>query len=127
VLGFAIGMDGMHGSDHQCLARKSLDSVCIGLDRLAAAKKFFAAMADQNMPVFKLILCGDGGTGKTCFVKRHISGEFEKKYIGASPLLCVAGFRSWWKGVGKRTRLECCFCLSASSARGRRADSSPVG
>lgn len=25
---------------------------------------------------------GDGGTGKTTFVKRHITGEFEKKYVG---------------------------------------------
>jgi len=30
---------------------------------------------------FKLVLCGDGGTGKTTFVKRHRTGEFEKKYI----------------------------------------------
>lgn len=35
----------------------------------------------ENTPTFKLILVGDGGTGKTTFVKRHLSGEFEKKYI----------------------------------------------
>jgi len=28
------------------------------------------------------VLVGDGGTGKTTFVKRHLTGEFEKKYIG---------------------------------------------
>eukprot|EP01096_Ripella_sp_DP13-Kostka_P004526 TRINITY_DN16859_c0_g1_i1.p1 TRINITY_DN16859_c0_g1~~TRINITY_DN16859_c0_g1_i1.p1 ORF type:complete len:244 (+),score=129.21 TRINITY_DN16859_c0_g1_i1:102-734(+) len=30
---------------------------------------------------FKLVLVGDGGVGKTTFVKRHITGEFEKQYI----------------------------------------------
>ena len=30
---------------------------------------------------FKLVLVGDGGVGKTTFVKRHMTGEFEKKYI----------------------------------------------
>ena len=35
---------------------------------------------DQR-PTWKLLLVGDGGVGKTTFVKRHISGEFEKRYI----------------------------------------------
>ena len=35
----------------------------------------------QVVAEFKLVLVGDGGVGKTTFVKRHLSGEFEKKYI----------------------------------------------
>lgn len=30
---------------------------------------------------FKLVMVGDGGVGKTTFIKRHLSGEFEKRYI----------------------------------------------
>merc|ERR1711962_495866 len=38
-------------------------------------------MAEQPVVKFKLVLVGDGGVGKTTFVKRHLTGEFEKKYI----------------------------------------------
>lgn len=37
-------------------------------------------MTQQEIPQFKCILVGDGGIGKTTFVKRHVTGEFEKKY-----------------------------------------------
>ncbi|CAJ0598407.1 unnamed protein product [Cylicocyclus nassatus] len=39
------------------------------------------ASAGDGIPTFKLVLVGDGGTGKTTFVKRHLTGEFEKKYV----------------------------------------------
>jgi len=39
------------------------------------------AMAAMGGPEFKLVLVGDGGVGKTTLVKRHLTGEFEKKYI----------------------------------------------
>lgn len=36
---------------------------------------------EQDIPTFKCVLVGDGGTGKTTFVKRHMTGEFEKRYV----------------------------------------------
>lgn len=38
-------------------------------------------MAEADIPTFKCVLVGDGGTGKTTFVKRHMTGEFEKRYV----------------------------------------------
>lgn len=32
-------------------------------------------------PTFKCLLVGDGGAGKTTFLKRHVSGAFEKNYV----------------------------------------------
>jgi len=29
---------------------------------------------------FKLVMVGDGSVGKTTFVKRHVTGEFDKVY-----------------------------------------------
>lgn len=35
----------------------------------------------ESQVQFKLVLIGDGGVGKTTFVKRHLTGEYEKSYI----------------------------------------------
>jgi len=35
---------------------------------------------NNDIPTCKLVVVGDGGVGKTTFVKRHKTGEFEKKY-----------------------------------------------
>ena len=47
------------------------------------ASRSHITMAAQGEPQvqFKLVLVGDGGTEKTTFVKRHLMGEFEKKYV----------------------------------------------
>ncbi len=45
------------------------------------AHKLPHSITMQEVPKFKLILCGDGGVGKSAFLKRHLSGEFERKYV----------------------------------------------
>ncbi|CAE7835492.1 ran [Symbiodinium sp. CCMP2592] len=39
-----------------------------------------ASQASGPAVEYKLVLLGDAGVGKTCFVKRHVTGEFVKKY-----------------------------------------------
>jgi len=41
----------------------------------------FSSKMSDGEPTFKLLLVGDGGVGKTTFVKRHLTGEFEKRYV----------------------------------------------
>ena len=38
-------------------------------------------MEQNNINTFNVILVGDGGVGKTTFVKQHLTEEFEKRYI----------------------------------------------
>jgi len=39
------------------------------------------ALQEAIQAKWTLVLVGDGGVGKTTFVKRHKTGEFEKKYV----------------------------------------------
>ena len=50
---------------------------------MEACKLFVSVfrISAMSIPEFKLLLVGDGGVGKTTLVKRHLTGEFEKKYI----------------------------------------------
>jgi GTP-binding nuclear protein Ran len=42
-----------------------------------------AAPDESAVATFKLILVGDSGTGKTTFLERHLTGEFEKCYLAS--------------------------------------------
>lgn len=54
-------------------------------------------MAQQGgVPEFKLLLVGDGGVGKTTLVKRHLTGEFEKKYIPTLGVEVATRVVSFW-------------------------------
>jgi len=35
----------------------------------------------QNIRTFKILLIGNGGVGKTCYIQRFKTGNFQKKYI----------------------------------------------
>ena len=70
---------------------------------------------EADIPTFKCALIGDGGTGKSTFVKRHMTGEFEKKirrHVG-----CRAAFIDFpYQPLVKRNSMDCAM---ATTFRGR--------
>ena len=76
----SIHCSAMHVADKSMFSLFGLVRSCRLLPLCQAAPSANKITADT--PKFKLILVGDGGVGKTTFVKRHRTGEFEKKYIG---------------------------------------------
>lgn len=41
-------------------------------------------MHSEKKNNFKVVILGDGGVGKSTFVKKHLTGIFEEKYEGMS-------------------------------------------
>ena len=48
----------------------------------------YSKLSNLNFPS-SCCKVGDGGVGKTTFVKRHVSGEFEKRYVGRCIFPCT--------------------------------------
>lgn len=61
------------------LGNHPLRSIC-GITATLTPPQSLNSQSDK-IPTFKLLLVGDGGVGKTSFVKRHRTGEFQKQYI----------------------------------------------
>ena len=45
------------------------------------SQKWALRSAEAAPPVFKVVLKGNGRVEKTTFLKRHLTGEFERKYV----------------------------------------------
>ena len=67
------------------------------------------SIANAPAVEFKLVLIGDGGVGKTTFVQRHVTGDFEKKYVGKNQRL----------GTDRKNGVLGMLCPSLSSPSSR--------
>jgi GTP-binding nuclear protein Ran len=47
----------------------------------------------------KIVLVGDGGVGKTSFIKRFLTGEFETKYIATQGAVISSAVINTSKGL----------------------------
>ena len=117
-----------------CSVRAPIASVAPSLPLLAAprltarlrssvcAVAWVSTMQQHAMkPTFKLVLVGDGGVGKTTFVKRHLTGEFEKKYVATlgvevHPLEFHTNRGQLVFNVWDTAGQVCCACPSALAA-----------
>ena len=57
----------------------------------------------EQVPTFKLLLAGNGGVGKTSFIKRHVTGEFEETYV---PTLGVQIYHIEFTTTNGKVRFE---------------------
>merc|ERR1711953_1047602 len=76
---------------------------------------------------FKLVMVGDGSVGKTTFVKRHVTGEFDKVYkptkgVEVTPIVYYTNhgpirFNIWdTAGQEKLGKLRECYYIGANCA-----------
>ena len=82
---------------------------------------------NKDVQELKVIIVGDGGVGKTTFVKRHLTGEFERRYIATQGVEVhpmkfttskgVITFNVWdTAGQEKLSGLRDCYYIDAQCA-----------
>lgn len=81
-------------------------------------KKRCTVQHDRLATVYNVLV---HSAGKTTFVKRHLTGEFEKKYeresLLASFLRALSACRSWWlTAVAPACAVLCCMASAANLA-----------
>jgi len=76
-----------------------------------------SASGTEVLPTFKVILIGDGNVGKTTFLKRHRTGEFEQKYL---PTIGVEVYPLMFQTSKGKIRLNVWDCAGTKELGGLR-------